>query len=924
MPKLGLWLLLLGVGTTSAEAASISGKVVDPSGAPVGGARASVLTAHQALVATAESRADGTFQLLDVPPGRYELTVSFPGFDTARRALQLGERGASLGEIALRPPRLAEEVTVTADLGRAEAVGDTPQQVNVVTEREVGQRAVSVLAEALQREVGVQLQRTSPNIAGVFIRGLTGQNVSVFVDGVRYSNAAQRGGINTFLGMVEPNTLRAAEVLRGPQGAQYGSASLGGSLQLLSRAPELTAKGQEIRGRTALGYSSADRGFFVSPRVEWAGTRAAVLVDLTARRVNTLRPGGGFDRHAAVTRFLGIPSGVLGGERLPDTAFTSYGGLFRLDWAPSASNHLSLVYRRNQADGSKRYDQLLGGDGNNIADLRNMMLDVATVRYQASRLGLFDTFSLTGSFNTQREERVNQRGNGDPLGDIGSELERMYVYGIAAHAQKSLSSRFDLSLGAELYDERMDSRGTRFLVTTGETVPERQRIPDEASYRSAAAWLQGIADVVPSRVSVTGALRLSSERYRARAADAPIFDGRPLWPDDSLDASDFAFRTGAVLKATRSLRLTANIARGFRPPSMTDLGTLGLSGAGFEVGASDLANRGAMVGSTAGPDAVSLGIPVAQLKPERSLSYEAHVQVLTDKVQMSLGGFVNTLQNSVVKQAVILPPGAVGTRIVDYDIVEQGPSGVVFVEDSTFPVLVRANLGKVRVQGIEQSLMLSPSASWRIAQSLTYVRAEDLDTGRPPALEGGTPAPEGWLSVRWEPPSGRLWAEAHVHVALRQDRLSSLDLQDRRIGAARSRTNINRFFRRGATVRGLVGPGPDGLHGTSDDVLLSTGETVRQVQDRVLGPGVENAPLFTFLGGYNTLDFSGGLRFGRRHEILWDVLNVTDRNFRGMSWGMPGPGRTFRLRYVLDFRSIPAPAVPRAPRPVGPIGEEKD
>jgi hemoglobin/transferrin/lactoferrin receptor protein len=248
------------------------------------------------------------------------------------------------------------------------------------------------------------------------------------------------------------------------------------------------------------------------------------------------------------------------------------------------------------------------------------MIDVATAKYETTAVGWLDSFSITGSFNTQREERVNQRGNGDPLGDIGSEWERLSVFGGQALARKAVGSRTDFSVGADLYDERMNSRGTRFLVTTGQSVPERQRIPDGATYLSRAAWAQAVVEAVPRHITLTTAVRYSSDRYRASEADAPLLDGRPLWSDDALDASAVTFRTGAVVKVTDQIRFTGNVSRGFRPPSMTDLGTLGLSGAGFEVGANDLQGRQGMIGSTAGADAVSLGIPVAQLKPETSLS----------------------------------------------------------------------------------------------------------------------------------------------------------------------------------------------------------------------------------------------------------------------------------------------------------------
>jgi hemoglobin/transferrin/lactoferrin receptor protein len=134
----------------------------------------------------------------------------------------------------------------------------------------------------------------------------------------------------------------------------------------------------------------------------------AVLFNLYGHRSSTLRSGGGFDTHAAVNRFLGLRSDVLDGERSTDTAFTQYGGLFKLVHKLTSNDFLSVHYNRAQIDGGKRFDQTLGGDGNLIADLRNFMNDFFTDRYERVGAGWFDPFSLSYSYNAQREERVNQ------------------------------------------------------------------------------------------------------------------------------------------------------------------------------------------------------------------------------------------------------------------------------------------------------------------------------------------------------------------------------------------------------------------------------------------------------------------------------------------------------------------------------------
>jgi len=179
--------------------------------------------------------------------------------------------------------------------------------------------------------------------------------------------------------------------------------------------------------------------------------------------------------------------------------------------------------------------------------------------------------------------------------------------------------------------------------------------------------------------------------------------------------------------------------------------------------------------------------------------------------------------------------------------------------------------------------------------------AADSRTGLAPNIEGGTPAPDGWLRVRYTAKNQRWWTESYMHAAARQDRLSSLDLEDRRTGATRTRSQIQNFFRRGATNRGFISPGPNGTFGNADDFLTPTGETLAQIQDRVLGVGVNSAPLYRAVPGYAVFGVRGGVRVGEHHNIGVDFENLGDRNYRGISWGVDAPGRNFSFSYRVTF-----------------------
>jgi hemoglobin/transferrin/lactoferrin receptor protein len=292
---------------------------------------------------------------------------------------------------------------------------------------------------------------------------------------------------------------------------------------------------------------------------------------------------------------------------------------------------------------------------------------------------------------------------------------------------------------------------------------------------------------------------------------------------------------------------------------------------------------------------------VAQLVPESSWNYEGSIHFRRSRFDADVTGFVNDISDNIAVQTFILPQGAVGTMLGDQVITTQNANGAVFVAASTNPVLIRSNFDNARIYGIEQKFDLWITSSLLLSNTFTYLHAEDKKTGLAPNIEGGTPPPQGWVKLRYQPAGQRFWIEPYVYAAGRQDRLSTLDLGDRRTGASRSRSNIRNFFLNGATVRGLVGPGPDARFGTTDDILLATGETVAQVQDRVLGKGVNSAPLITGLPGFMTLNLRGGYRISERQDVTVDFENMTDRNYRGISWGLDAPGRGIAFRYSIGF-----------------------
>lgn len=884
------------------DAARTTLKVQDETGKPLAGVRIRVESAAGTSLANATVSEDGSVSVGRLPRGRHRVVVSDAAGDLGTAVLVIdgsSEVVVVVKSVSAGSAYFSEDVLVSAEAGSAQEGARSPQATNAISKDEIDIRAKVTLAEIGNNEAGLYWQRTSPTMGAIFIRGLTGAKVNLFIDGIRFSNAAARGGVNTFLNLLDPSLVESAEVTRGPSSAQYGSDAMGGSVQLFSHAPVFSNGGSEISGRVSLSAGSADRSGGGDANLSWSSRTFSLVAAGTGRSVGDIRTGEGLDSHHAVTRFFGIPSSSVQGDRLPDTSFNQYGGSVRAAWSATPNVRFFGTYLRGQIDGSKRYDQLLGGDGNLIADVRDLKVDLATLRYEHLNPGFADLLSVSYSWNAQYEERVNQGGNGNPTAAINHEPERTGTNALQVRAQKAYGSH-TLSLGGDLSFEEVTGVSVAENATTGATTLRRGRVPDGAKYRAGGLYVQDSFDPSP-KAHVVGALRASFAHYESSAANAPVVNGQPLWPDDKLDASAVTFRLGGTYELAPGLRAIAHIARGFRAPHITDLATLGLTGSGFEASYDSMVPLGARIGTTADASAISTGRSVANLEPETSLTWEFGFNLNRGPIETRNTVFWNDIKGNIEKYSAILPPGSVGKLIGSEVITSQLPNGVVFVNLSSNPVLIRANQENSRIFGIEHEAKVRISNSLALRTTATYLHAELTSTGAPPNIEGGTPNPDAWIAVRWTSKSKALYVEPYAHLAAEQKRLSTLDLSDRRTGASRSRSSITSFFNNGAKARGYTSAGADGRFGTADDTLIATGETLAQILARVLGPSGATNSLYTTVHGFQVFGIRAGWTIAKRHQITIDFENLTDQNYRGPSWGMDAAGRNIFVRYSVKF-----------------------
>jgi outer membrane cobalamin receptor len=227
---------LLWISTASAQtAATLAGRLADPSGAPLAGARVTARpmdkTTGTAGNYEASSGADGSYRLV-LPAGRYHVRITNSSFATVEREVTLGpgQRLEWNPRLELRP--LASTVTVTAD-ARPMPVEDATGPVDIVSGREIERRQGLGLAPLLATLPGITTAQLGPmgGITSLFLDGGNSNFTKVLVDGTPVN---EPGG-NIDLSNYMLDNVEKIEVVHGATSALFGSDAMTGVVQIFTR-----------------------------------------------------------------------------------------------------------------------------------------------------------------------------------------------------------------------------------------------------------------------------------------------------------------------------------------------------------------------------------------------------------------------------------------------------------------------------------------------------------------------------------------------------------------------------------------------------------------------------------------------------------------------------------------------------------------
>jgi outer membrane receptor protein involved in Fe transport len=290
---IALWIAAASFAIATPPGGSITGVVKDQSGAVVAGGAIKALNLASGREITATASEDGRYELKDLAPGIYRLSVVREGFAAAALTVTVEEGNELKQDFALAPGAISDTLTVTAGKGSARAIEDTPQTVSVMTDIQIEQRRPISTFQALERTPNLIQAGGNPSVERPRLRGLASTRVLIVIDGERLNNVrADAGATGVSPSVIDVSQLESAEVLSSAGSSLYGSDALAGTVNLVTKSPTRPDTGSIFGIRFDGDYQTNAYSRRGNLAVNWSVPKFAARLAGSLFRLDNARSGG--------------------------------------------------------------------------------------------------------------------------------------------------------------------------------------------------------------------------------------------------------------------------------------------------------------------------------------------------------------------------------------------------------------------------------------------------------------------------------------------------------------------------------------------------------------------------------------------------------------------------------------------------------
>jgi outer membrane receptor protein involved in Fe transport len=594
---------------------------------------------------------------------------------------------------------------------------DLPSLGTIIDRGEIVERQSQDMFQALQTEVGVLMQQTGHGQASPFLRGLTGQQVLILIDGIRLNNATFRAGPNQYFNLIDPGQVERIEIVRGPESVLWGSDAVGGVINVVTRSAS-SDRGDYARKSFTEYVGTADTSSYSRGNIEgWVG-RVGAFGGASYLNVNDLERGGALGRQ-------------------PFTDYSQYAGDLKFDYLLGSCSLLTVGlqhFEQEDLPRSDRFPPFVFGPPASAPRptwFDPQQRDLAYVRVQGLACrALFDAYSTTFSYSRNkeatREIRSATREDFSEFDDDTSNFSLVLA--------RDLDWLGRLTYGFDWYYDDVDAWRNRVNPQTGSVTPQNPQFPNDSTYEHSGVFLSWDVDLTQEWMATAGV------RYENADAAGTLNAVQGTPHHFTRTYQDWIAGAGLTYKVDSMWNVFCNVSEGYRAPNLDDLA----------------ADNPVLQSAT--------DLPSLEVQPEHAWTYEIGLKLNAPRLRLQVAQYWTDLQDFIQRQAV-----DINGNPVPYVI---GPYGTLIPGSNNF---IRANFDS-HVDGTELTGEYLLPNNWCLYGNAWYTYGQDLVHDQPLSR---IPPVQGILGLRWRE-GNRRWFDVYTWMVARQNRYNPLDNIDAR------------------------------------------------------------------------------------------------------------------------------------------------
>lgn len=487
-----------------------------------------------------------------------------------------------------------QEVVVSANRTvQQEAL--VPYTVKVISKKQMNEFNPRTSPEALMGMNGVFVQKTNHGGGSAFVRGLTGNQTLILIDGIRLNNSTFRFGPNQYLNTIDVFTIQKIEVVRGTGSVQYGSDALGGVLQVFSTDPVLKEDNdkhkKQLSGTAIAKVMSGNMERTARTEMNYSSQKFAVIVGATGRH------------------FGDIIGGDTTGKQSP-SGYKEFAWDIKMKFKLSNQIQLTTAHSFLRQQHVPVYHKIkLENFLLNEMDPQQRMLNYSKLAIKGNHQ-LLKTVDLILSWQQSVEGRNSQKNGSSTL---RKEEDKVNTLGFTVDVYSTISKHWTFNSGIELYHDKVRSTREDFNQTANTAIKLRGLYPDQAKYGNYSLF--SLHHFSFKQFRIDGGLRYNI--FDIKIKDSALGNVR-------IHPAAVVANAAIMYNISKNHHIFSSFSSGYRAPNTDDMGTLGIVDFRYE-------------------------LPAANLLPEKSYTYEAGYKYRSQRLSITANLFYMQLRQLITR-----------------------------------------------------------------------------------------------------------------------------------------------------------------------------------------------------------------------------------------------------------------------------------